>query len=352
MRQGVFRQMDHSLFSKDEPYPIGKPPRNIANTEPGLKALGALCLFRLNEHFFSQPFSVKKLSLKDKVKSIDERLRHHQMFLVTDHSAFECSMNEKIYSVTERVLYRHTLRHFPILDKYLRRPYRSFSSETFTARIPAIRCSGDYNTSLGNTFVNLCSIDAVCNKLGVKYDCVVEGDDALIGVTPAIDPKVYAEEFTKLGFNIKIDVAEKPGSAGFCSLYWDDMLRPYRSVNKIFSRLLWGRNTTALTPRQLLQAKVCSAYEESPHDPILRHLYLLCDRKIGYHNVGTYAMEQHPNGVQKGNLWMYVVEVSDEAFDLSTYCDLQGIEPGYAHHVLSQETFDDAIAALTKCLQI
>lgn len=46
--------------------------------------------------------------------------------------------------------------------------------------IDGCRCSGDMNTSLGNTIIMTALVDAYCCRHGIPYDCIVNGDDTVV----------------------------------------------------------------------------------------------------------------------------------------------------------------------------
>lgn len=333
---------EHTLFSKDEPYPTGKPPRNIANALPHLKALGALSLFKLNEHFFKQDFTVKHFSSERKKEVLRDKIKGHATYFVTDHSAFECSMNRQIYLATEDIVYSKCVPHATLLREVLGRKSRVYRTYGATVKIPSIRSSGDYNTSMGNTLVNYLSIKAVAEQLGCKVDCVVEGDDALIGITPRVEPEEFKAAMGRFGFNIKIEEYDDPGRAGFCSIYWDEDAVLYKPLKKRLQKMMWGKPDTALHPKELLNAKVASAFAETPRDPVMCHLHKLANSKYGALPYATWSMEAHPEGFRKGNFWMYAIKAQAEPMDLVKYAELQGLALSDLQIVLSAETFEGA----------
>ncbi len=136
---------------------------------------------------------------------------------------------------------------------------------------PAIRCSGEMNTSLGNTISNYLSIQVAARYLGCSVKCVVEGDDALIEVPQDLSKADYQRCMERMGFNIKIDEYTSPSEAGFCHLHWDDNGRPVQEVVPRLPDLFWGDNKslTYLTHSELLAAKLASLANDDPCTPCL-----------------------------------------------------------------------------------
>ena len=130
------------------------------------------------------------------------------------------------------------------------------------------------NTSLGNGFSNLMFMAFVCEKLGLNCNGVVEGDDGLFafnGNTPS------ASDFTKYGFNIKLDVHSEISTASFCGNVFDPedrqiMTCPY----DVLSTFGWTTNKYAKssdkTLKALLRSKSLSLAYQYPGCPILSSL--------------------------------------------------------------------------------
>lgn len=133
---------------------------------------------------------------------------------------------------------------------------------------PAIRFSGEMNTSLGNSIVNLVSIHVVARKLGFIPKCIVEGDDALIAVPDHITKEDFQMQMHTLGFNIKIDEYPHPGQAGFCGLWWT---RGEHVVNvmPMLPDLFWTQPSALkdCTEEDLLYAKLNSFAAADPSMP-------------------------------------------------------------------------------------
>lgn len=88
-------------------------------------------------------------------------------------------------------------------------------------RLPAIRFSGEMNTSLGNTVNNWLMITT--SLLYVKADpnrFVCEGDDCLVAV-PKGKEEAFLQTIQRFGMRLKEDRYERPGDAGFCHQWWD-----------------------------------------------------------------------------------------------------------------------------------
>jgi len=116
------------------------------------------------------------------------------------------------------------------------------------------------NTSLGNTLGNYVSLRVTARLMGFTARAVVEGDDALISVPPGTDPERYRTIMRSMGFNVKIDTFSSPGSAGYCSMYWDSDLNTTIKLNTRLPDICWC-SPSALhhsTRQELLNSRLAS----------------------------------------------------------------------------------------------
>jgi hypothetical protein len=138
----------------------------------------------------------------------------------------------------------------------------------------AKRMSGEMNTSLGNGFSNLMFMTYVCEQLGLECNGVVEGDDGLfvfVGRAPT------TADFSKYGFNIKLEKHEQLCTASFCGNVFDEddqsiITDPYY----VFATFSW-MNAKYLHARlgvkkSLLRCKALSLAHQYPGCPIIGKL--------------------------------------------------------------------------------
>ena len=122
--------------------------------------------------------------------------------------------------------------------------------------IEARRMSGEMNTSLGNGFSNLMFMAFVCEKLGLNCNGVVEGDDGLFafnGNTPS------ASDFTKYGFNIKLDVHSEISTASFCGNVFDPEDRQIMTCPYIYRDWETDRKSTRLNSSHSAKSRMPSS---------------------------------------------------------------------------------------------
>jgi len=70
------------------------------------------------------------------------------------------------------------------------------------------RCSGDMDTALGNCVLMVAMVYSLCKHLGIRHECIDNGDDITVFMEEADLPKFLSEVkvwFTKLGFDIKVE---------------------------------------------------------------------------------------------------------------------------------------------------
>jgi len=101
--------------------------------------------------------------------------------------------------------------------------------------------SGDYNTSLGNTIVNLMAFHSILDDLHIPYDGVFNGDDSVVCI-PEQDLARFMtaanSHFTKLGLITKMNVVRDIMDVDFCqgklvktSLGWRLVRHPARAIS-------------------------------------------------------------------------------------------------------------------------
>lgn len=198
--------------------------------------------------------------------------------IATDYTSFEGHFAPEMIRVCECALYRYMLGHrwselsgqmTEVLsgNNVCQSPLVSYS-------VRGCRMSGDMCTSLGNGFTNLMIIKFLAWEMKSKVRGFVEGDDGIFAITGEVpSPQQYAE----LGFNIKIDVVDRPEVASFCGQVFSAETKEI-VVDPLYVMLNVGwtssdqRHGTEATMRRLLRAKAISLAYQCPRCPIINSL--------------------------------------------------------------------------------
>jgi len=140
--------------------------------------------------------------------------------------------------------------------------------KNFTVKVNGVRMSGDMCTSLGNGFTNLMVVEYIASLKGGECRALVEGDDGLV----TSNVELCDDDFTKLGFEIKINRYDRIEQTSFCGLVVSRentiMYDPIKLLTNFpwsHSRQAFGRKVKKLG---LLRAKALSLIYELPRCPI------------------------------------------------------------------------------------
>jgi hypothetical protein len=140
----------------------------------------------------------------------------------------------------------------------------------FTVKVKGVRMSGEMCTSLGNGFANLMNTLFLVSERGGKCVGVVEGDDGLF----ATNVKLTCEDYSKLGFDIKIEEVPHYRLASFCGIVSSVKGNPLADPRKVLLTFGWTHSPmmSSKNARGLLRAKALSLLYEHPNCPILTEL--------------------------------------------------------------------------------
>lgn len=272
-------------FIKDEGYPMGnKPPRMICARDDLGKTIYGPLFQSLNDQVFHLPFATKHIPNADRPRYISERLYKEGdfVYVVTDMSAFECAMRSHLQEHCEMIVYKRIIpvAYHKYLDELLL-PLTMRTRDGVCIRTPALRLSGEMNTSLGNTITNVISIETCAHYLGLpegSYSYVCEGDDALLRLPRSVfynKDDQYVDQWSpimrNLGFNIKIENLGMPlGRAGYCSTYWDEDCNIV--INPIKALMTFYIGNNHMPVEEQLRMKALNYAVSCPGEPILTAL--------------------------------------------------------------------------------
>lgn len=265
-------------FGKVESYGKYKPARGIKSRVDAFK-----CFFgpfsKAMEHLvYQSPWFIKKVPVKDRGEYLNSRFSGNPgPFYATDYSHFESHFTRETMECAEMQLYFHLMKNFP---RQFLIVYSALCGENciafkkFTIRVEAVRMSGEMVTSLGNGFTNLMNILYVAHLKGVEVTGVVEGDDALF----ACSTEVTKDDFTNLGFEIKIEKHSDFRTASFCGIVACSDGTLLTDPRKVLVSFGWSHSqligSSEKVKMGLLRAKALSLLYEHPNCPILTALSL------------------------------------------------------------------------------
>lgn len=280
----------HKAHPKNESYAAGNKAQRaiLAGNYQAAVVMAPICDI-IGSAFFGTKYTSKKIPETERPKQA--KLRFEGPVILNDMSAFEGSITSDIKRLVEQRVFKH---FFPKYGEYIDQYVKSdihVRVDRVSAVIPNCRCSGDPQTSLGNSLTNLASIVAAIRysqeRRGVHKTAIevlrdlhvwVEGDDSLVSLSSVTDgdeiPADYTRAFELMGFATKMELKGFVGDAGYCSMYFnrDGLLIP--SVSQTLLDFPWNHNPhNNIDYDQLLNLKAQSIAASSPGAPILSSLY-------------------------------------------------------------------------------
>lgn len=147
-----------------------------------------------------------------------------------DHSKFDSTVNryhlKHLHRIYEKVCgkgIRHVVKY-----QMFNRGY----AQDIRYRSQATRCSGDFDTGLGNTLINVACI-LQCFSHVKKFDFLLDGDDAIV----VSDTKVDVTGFEKFGFETVLSSTKNMHEVEFCqsrlvdAYGWTFVRNPIRAIS-------------------------------------------------------------------------------------------------------------------------
>jgi len=262
-------------FIKLEDYPFYKHARWINSRSDRFKVFCGPFFKKIEEVVYAAEGDVKfikHIPVADRPKVL-ESIPKGMSYYGTDFTSFEKHFTKEIMQAIEFVLYDYMLPCMTKLEKEclfntLSGYNRLKSRLGFKAVVKARRMSGEMCTSLGNGFTNMMLALYLAHiKNGHIYG-YVEGDDGIF----ATDFPLLAEDYKKLGFEIKIISHERISDASFCGMIFADAGEIIRCPVAFLSKFGWTSTDLGAGENVklgLLRAKALSACYETPQCPIV-----------------------------------------------------------------------------------
>jgi len=283
-REGMLSEKDFLVksFQKDETYVEFKHARAINSRTDMFKCFVGP-IFRIIEKIvFEDPAFIKKIPVRDRPNYIRQMLeRVGAKYGVADYTSFETLFTEELMKICEMELYSYLssslvggAEWFKIVLAVLTGDNECIF-KAFKVFCHATRMSGEMCTSLGNGFTNLMVIEFLaeingCTDLGV----VVEGDDSEFTMC---GPFPTADQFKKLGLNVKMQIHTRLEEASFCGLMFDfDDLVNVTDPREVLNEFGWALRSYAHCRKSrlmtLLRCKALSYAHQYPGTPIIQEL--------------------------------------------------------------------------------
>lgn len=267
-------------FMKDEHYTDWKQVREIWARDDGAKLYFGPYFKHMEDSIYAEPEFIKHVPVRERADYIYDRLYSDgYVYVATDFSSFESHFTRDMMAACEFVLYKHMLKHYTEVYQTMEEVLQGLNMMTdkfFKVHVQARRMSGEMNTSLGNGFSNLMFMRAVSRFYGLGIpDGVVEGDDGLFRYRVGFAPT--SQNFTDLGFNIKLDTHKKISYASFCGILFDEADKEViADPRKILAQFGWTSqkyaNASHRTVMKLLRCKALSLAHAYPGCPIVAEL--------------------------------------------------------------------------------
>nr|AOG30801.1 gp2 [Towan virus] len=319
--------MKSKMFMKEEFYEEKKHARLIISRSDTFKGIVGPYIHAFDEELFHGHFSnnfVKGKDSKWKVARMREIQSKYPLYMETDYSSFEGSQCAMIQDAVEKQVLRHFLKNYPKIWSYVESTFEEAEievigqkrKEAYERKMPkpsrrdftelledpdlqpsckhadifskyhrlyllGNRKSGEMWTSSGNGLLNLVIMKFLAHKKRISWDGIVEGDDGFFGVSARY---IQADDYSQLGFTIKLNYETDPNMLSFCGLRFSGtgkLVVDPENLNRVGwivkKRYFHAKKKLKLA---LLKAKMMSLLAEAPACPISSVLAKSVIRKI------------------------------------------------------------------------
>lgn len=267
-------------FAKNENYTVPKHLRGIYSRHDDYKCRVGPFFKKFGDKLFALPWFIKKFAVPDRPRLLQEKFERFKELFCTDFSQFEATFVKELLNI-EVMVYRMCLEGHPDQKRlcdlfHLITTVNDISFKDFDIRLCAKRMSGEMNTSCGNGLMNMLITFFLLENAGNKwgdYDAYFEGDDGVVGCIH----KPTADDYTKLGANIKLEVPSDISTASFCGNVFAPAAM-HNVTNPLEASVAFGWTDYSYygsgpkVMMSLLRCKALSMAYEYPGCPILRSL--------------------------------------------------------------------------------
>lgn len=270
---------------KLEAYNCYKAARMINSRSDYFKVFSGPYFKSIEQQIFAMSTFIKHVPVPERYKKVLALKRGYKYYYSTDYTSFEAHFTETVMQAVECQLYRKCFKH----DKNLKTLVGALTGENrcrtrtgLRCKVKARRMSGDMCTSLGNGFTNYMLLTYIMHRKGATendFECLIEGDDCIVGS----NVELTEQDYTDLGFTIKIDRVDDPCKASFCGLICAENGVNIRDPARHFEKFGWTHSCCLAGEKvmhSLLKAKAMSTLCECPDCPVIAQVawesYKLC----------------------------------------------------------------------------
>lgn len=216
------------MFVKPDKYPEAaardKAPRAIQYRKPAFNLLLAHYLKPIEQWFYEQQspngfrFVAKGLNNVQRGQLLLEVSNTYEnpAYVLLDHSAFDSTINVDHLKATHK--FYSKLNGSRFLQKLLKSQLhnKGWTKHGIRYSIDGTRMSGDYDTALGNCFVNYVTLRSWLRFNQVKGDIILDGDDSIVIVERRDLHRLDMAHFSRCGFETKFEVVHDICEVEFC----------------------------------------------------------------------------------------------------------------------------------------
>lgn len=258
-----------SMFVKPDRYSSGdikeKAPRAIQFRSMKYNLMVASYLKPFEHWFYQQKLGcrhrvvAKGLNPYERAQLYADKINefHNPVFIECDHSKFDSTIRVEHLRTIHR-LYKRAFPHDSQLRQllHLQLYNKGYTKHGIKYKVAGTRMSGDFDTGLGNSFINYITIESVLRVSGVrKFEIILDGDDSIIIIEDGDKDKMRYDHFKNLGFETKIKVKNDPRQVDFCQCRYirypvhNFVRNPIRAISHSMATL------KMYTPKKLQQWK-------------------------------------------------------------------------------------------------
>lgn len=148
------------------------------------------------------------------------------VYILADHSKFDSCVNvthlKFLHNCYKQAIPDSSFLMYLLSKQLHNRGYSAKGNIHYT--VEGTRMSGDFDTGLGNTLLNLYITFVVFRK--VKYHVLLDGDDSVVVMEKADLALVNTGDFRRLGFDTKFEVVTELHDVEFCRARFMDLDPP------------------------------------------------------------------------------------------------------------------------------
>lgn len=216
------------MFVKPDKFPLdkamSKPPRAIQYRTPEYNLLVGRYLKPIEEEFYKLKspsgyrFVAKGLNNVQRAELLQTISADYDdpVYILLDHVAYDSSITKEHLRATHKFYRRFNKSRF--LQQLLKYQLKNkgFTRHGIKYRVDGTRMSGDYDTALGNTYINYIVLRSWLRMCHVRGDIMLDGDDSVVVIERRNMHKLDYDHFQSCGFETTVTVASSIDEVEFC----------------------------------------------------------------------------------------------------------------------------------------